>query len=67
MRISSITRTRKAKQFSYTPRYFDPDKEEFDNRVADIKARIEGTASGNRCSFTGFKNKRKAGKNTMNF
>lgn len=68
MRISSITTTRKAKQFSYTPRHFDPDKEDFENRKAEVEARILGTTnSSGRSNFTGFKNKWKSGKNTQNF
>lgn len=68
MRISSITKTRKAKQFSYTPRYYDADKEDFENRKAEIEAKILGKAStGGRTNFTGFKDKWKSGKNTQNF
>lgn len=68
MRISSITSTRKIKQFSYTPRHYDPVKEEFENRKAEIEAKILGTNSKTGTgSFTGFKDKWKAGKNTQNF
>ena len=67
MRISSITKTRKAKQFSFTPRYYNQEKEEFDARRAGIEAQITGKRSEGRVAMTGFKDKWKSKKNTTNF
>tara|TARA_R110000868_G_scaffold378698_1_gene644287 strand:+ start:182 stop:592 length:411 start_codon:yes stop_codon:yes gene_type:complete len=67
MKISSITTTRKAKQFSFTPRYYNQQKEEFDARRADIEARITGKRSDSGIALTGLKDKWKRNKNTTNF
>ena len=40
--ISSFFRTRKAKKFNYTPRYYDPRKEALDDLVERAKAEREG-------------------------
>ena len=67
MRINSITTTRKAKQFSYTPRYYNQEKEEFEARKADMEARITGKRPTTVAAMTGFKDKWKSKKNTTNF
>lgn len=67
MRISSITKTRKAKQFTFNPRYYNQDKEEFDARKADIEARINGTRGTSGTGLIGLKDKWKRNKNTTNF
>lgn len=67
MRISSITTTRKAKQFSFNPRYYNQEKEEFDARRADIEARITGKRSEGGIALVGLKDKWKRNKNTTNF
>lgn len=67
MKISSITTTRKAKQFSFTPRYYNQQKEEFDARRADIEARITGKRVQGGIAIGGLKDKWKRNKNTTNF
>ncbi len=67
MRISSITTTKKAKQFSFTPRYYNQQKEEFDARRADIEARITGKRVEGGVALGGLKDKWKRNKNTTNF
>ena len=65
MKIGSFTKTRKIKPFSFSPRYYDQDKEEFNARYADIEAKINGTKSSTGSpSITGFKDKWKQNKNT---
>ncbi|MBL4710517.1 MAG: hypothetical protein JKY48_18980 [Flavobacteriales bacterium] len=66
MKISSFAKTRKIKPFSFTPRYYNQEKEEFQQRYADIEAKINGTTSSSP-SLTGFKDKWKQKKNTSNF
>lgn len=68
MKITSFTKTRKIKPFSFTPRYYNQEKEEFKNRYAAIEAKINGSSSNDGSpSFTGFKDKWKQKKNTSNF
>ncbi|MFT6849320.1 MAG: hypothetical protein ACJATA_000115 [Sphingobacteriales bacterium] len=37
MRLPSLFKTPKHRRFDFMPRYFDPQKEEMDNRVKQIK------------------------------
>lgn len=67
MRIRSITTTRKAKQFSFNPRYYNQEKEEFEARRADIEAQITGKRKKGSSSVIGFKDKWKSNKNTTSF
>lgn len=68
MRISSIAKTRKPKQFKFSTRYYNQDKEEFQARVAEIEARITGkTDYKSYASATGFKNKWKSNQKTQGF
>ena len=64
MKIRSIATTRKAKQFSFNPRYYDQEKEEFDARRADIEARITGKRTEGKTPLTGLKDKWIRSKNT---
>ncbi|MCU0448983.1 MAG: hypothetical protein MUC97_03935 [Bernardetiaceae bacterium] len=43
----SLFKTAKHKQFSYQPRHYDPDKEEFEQRVAAAKAQAGVNEEGN--------------------
>ena len=68
MRISSITRTRKPKQFNFSTRYYDEEKEEFQARVAEIEARVTGKSDyKSSVSVTGFKDKWKNNQKTQGF
>ncbi len=67
MKISPITSTRKAKQFSFTPRYYNQQKEEFDARRADIEARITGKRVEGGVALGLLKDKWKRNKNITNF
>ena len=42
MILSSILRTRKVKRFSFTPRYYNEDKENLEQRRAQIEAELKG-------------------------
>jgi hypothetical protein len=44
LRLSPF-KTRKPKSFQYQPRFFDPDKEALQDRIARIKAESEGSIS----------------------
>ena len=68
MRISSITRTRKPKQFNFSTRYYNQEQEEFQARVAETEARITGKSDyKGTASITGFKNKWKSNQKTQSF
>lgn len=45
MILGSLFRSKKAKQFSFTPRYYDEDKEIMENRKAQIAAELKGNPS----------------------
>lgn len=45
--ISSFFKTRKVKQFNFSARYYDEEKEERDNRIAQIKASVNKSSSSN--------------------
>ena len=65
MLFSSITRTRKVKKFSFSPRYYDEEKERLKERYAEINADLDSTirsvSSGN------LKEKWQRNKKTSNF
>lgn len=44
--ISSFFKTRKPKQFSPIPRYYNAEKEEFEKRIAEIKAEVNQSGQG---------------------
>lgn len=43
--ISSMFKTRRNKQFNFTPRHYNEDKEDFKNRYAQIEAEMNGESS----------------------
>ena len=45
MKIPSLTKIPKYSRFSYEPRYYDPIKEDIENRVSQLKTQIENTTS----------------------
>jgi hypothetical protein len=45
--ISSFFKTRKIKQFNFSARYYNEEKEERENRIAQIKAEMSGQNSPN--------------------
>jgi hypothetical protein len=47
MAIPSLFRQRKPKEFKYTPRYYDPEKEAREERVNRIKAEMQAESDGN--------------------
>ncbi len=66
--ISSMFKTRKPKQFSHQPRYYNPEKEEFENRYKEIEAEIKGESNFRRGnSSPNLKEKWRAQKKTTNF
>ncbi|NJL12174.1 MAG: hypothetical protein HC913_03655 [Microscillaceae bacterium] len=47
MRFFSILKTSRNRQFDYQPRYYDPAKEDLQNRVKEIEARLKAEKEGN--------------------
>lgn len=47
MRIPSLSKIPKYRQFSYTPRFYDPVKEDLEHRRERIKAQIRNKENGN--------------------
>ena len=67
MLFSSISRTRKAKQFNYSPRHFDEDKEEMQDRYARIQAELDGKPTFGHTSGVSLKDKWRRNKKTSSF
>ena len=60
--ISSFFKTRKVKQFNFSARYYDEEKEERDNRIAQIKTSVNKSSSSNYSPRINFKSEWTANK-----
>lgn len=65
--IRSFGKTKKNKRFSFKPRYYNEQKEEFEARYAEIESEINGVSSGGGARQSGFRNKWQQNKKTSNF
>lgn len=65
--ISSFFKTQRNKRFNFSPRYYDADKEAFQERVAEIKAELNGESTLNRIGGKSLREKWEANKNTSSF
>lgn len=45
MRVPQFSKINRHRSFDYTPMYYNPEKEDLDNRVKAIKAEMEGKSS----------------------
>lgn len=65
--ISSMFKSRRNKQFNFTPRHFNEDHEDFKSRYAQIEAEVTGKSSLSSGSFRpNLKEKWQNNKNTTN-
>ncbi len=65
--IAPMFKTRRNKQFTFTPRHYDEDKEEFENRYAQIEAEVTGTSTRDGGTYRpNLKAKWKSNKKTSN-
>jgi hypothetical protein len=67
MLFSSISRTRKAKQFNYTPRHFNESEEEMKDRYVRIQAELDGKSTFGHAGGVSLKDKWRRNKKTSNF
>ena len=65
--ISSFFKTQRNKRFNFSPRYYDADKEAFQERYAEIEAEVKGQATLNRMGGRSLRDKWEANKNTTTF
>jgi hypothetical protein len=52
MKIPSISKLPKYKRFEYTPRYYDPIKDEINQKIKDAEAELEAEKNGSDENYT---------------
>ncbi|MEQ8909364.1 MAG: hypothetical protein RIC95_09235 [Vicingaceae bacterium] len=65
--ISSFFKSGRNKRFNFSPRYYDADKEAFQNRYAQIEAEMKGKSTLSHAGGRSLRDRWEANKNNSSF